>query len=66
LIVSQITRGIPRDIVNLCSLIIDEITRTGRNPGVALIEDEIVLAAIEIFKKAVSARPDQPALFNGE
>ena len=66
LLVSQITRGIPRDIVNLCSLIIDEITRTGRNPGVALIEDEIVLAAIEIFKKAVSARPDQPTLFNGE
>ena len=67
--ISQITSGIPRELVICCSAIIEEIVSTGRNPGAGLVEDVVVLAAIEAYKKGLILRRgslDQPALFGGE
>ncbi len=63
--VNRATNGIPRDMVILCSEIVDAITRNGRNPGDAPVDDGIVMEAVEAFKEVSReriARGDQPAL----
>ena len=66
--ISQLTNGVPRDLVILCSEIIDEVTRQGKNPGEAEINDEIVMSAIATFKESSKVRSGitQPSLFTRE
>ncbi len=64
--ISQTTNGIPRDIVNLCSGIIDGVTRSGKNPGDGLIADEVVDEAVQAYARVLQEYSDannQPGLF---
>ena len=65
--VNRVTNGIPRDIVILCSEIVDEVTRSGRNPGDNIVDDAIVKTAIDTFlegNRERLPRTEQPTLFS--
>ncbi|NPV87237.1 MAG: AAA family ATPase [Anaerolineae bacterium] len=61
----EMTRGIPREIVNLCSKVIDELGQQGKTTA----DDEVVRLAIESYQASLAAAVDTPlrqeSLFRG-